>query len=189
MRPCPRDEHIVRGKLFKLAAVLSLLLCAATVAAWVESYSIQRELIWNSTIDFDLVSNHGLFRVARWDWFARNGGKWHRQPYNEVGVFSCETRSYTGGDAVSPAQGPSWRVGFGEDHHPFGDGVEQRHWVTLPYWFLACALGACPALRAWRIMHNARRVPGSRCRTCGYDLRATPDRCPECGTPVVKAGR
>jgi predicted Zn-ribbon and HTH transcriptional regulator len=64
------------------------------------------------------------------------------------------------------------------------DGVR----LELPYWLIALTTSPLPVVYAAR-RAAARRRNWSRtlclqqrtCAGCGYDLRATPERCPECG--------
>ena len=52
--------------------------------------------------------------------------------------------------------------------------------VAIPLWLLALAFGVLPAAAAFH-SRKRRLSNGGLCPACGYDLRATPDRCPECG--------
>jgi hypothetical protein len=64
-----------------------------------------------------------------------------------------------------------------------------------PYAFMAWLFSAAAAVVALVLSRRFRTVrPDALCHACGYDLRATPDRCPECGTvrqpnPRGPAGR
>jgi hypothetical protein len=60
-------------------------------------------------------------------------------------------------------------------------------WLAfVPFWFITLALLILPMSRILSILRALRRnrLDGGLCLTCGYDLRATPDRCPECGTLI-----
>ena len=58
----------------------------------------------------------------------------------------------------------------------------------VPYWPLAAAAALLPGARVLSALRRWRQGRIGMCRSCGYDLRATPDRCPECGaTPVGKS--
>ncbi len=57
--------------------------------------------------------------------------------------------------------------------------------IGTPDWFLALVAAMFPTVRAMAWYGVRRRVKlASRaiCANCGYDMRATPHRCPECGT-------
>jgi len=57
------------------------------------------------------------------------------------------------------------------------------HAFTISYWWLWAGSAALPlvVIAGWCRRHRGDRHKGL-CPACGYDLRATPDRCPECGT-------
>jgi hypothetical protein len=59
--------------------------------------------------------------------------------------------------------------------------------VTIPYWFLLVLTAIIPAVSIRRRIRQLHRKRNNLCQQCGYDLRATADRCPECGTRQIPA--
>ena len=65
------------------------------------------------------------------------------------------------------------------------DPIVRYRSLVIPYWFLAIAFslplirGISSALQARR---RLKRSASGLCSSCGYNLRATPHACPECGS-------
>lgn len=90
-------------------------------------------------------------------------------------------------DSIETGSEWAWRISSAAgvlDIAPVGSFYEWKiaYWklvlafLLLPAWWLQCRLRA---RREWLL--------AGHCRNCGYDLRSSPERCPECGTFICNA--
>jgi hypothetical protein len=180
-------NSVVPRKLFTVGSTLSLLLGAAVLVMWVRSYWRFEEFGHVSgqseSYRWAASSSRGVvqLRTAQEQsiergWYAysmpyprdQHGGWVDARPVFGFALFAYRTQVPTG------TPGSFWT---------FSGEV-----LMFPWWCLAALFSVVPLAlvrRRWKA-HPPRWQP-HLCH-CGYDLRASRDRCPECGTPIAKVG-
>lgn len=75
--------------------------------------------------------------------------------------------------------GYTWGIYFRHFRWPSGDTL----WtLAVVLWYFIGLTAIAPLVRGVRAYFE--RLPEGHCAQCGYDLRASKERCPECGTPI-----
>ena len=164
--------------LLNALTALSLLLFVATVVLWVRSY-------WRQ--DFFRRIRPGRpdgLRTFAFLTSARGGAQ------VDVGFVSS---GFTG---VLGREGWDWLC---TDYPPtvYAAGLSANRWgfhydsyddpplrttrIIFPLWLPTALFAALPLARGALFIRRRRRGREGHCARCGYDLRATPERCPECG--------
>ena len=168
-----------RRKLFTTAAAVSLVLGVGVGAEWGRSYAAS-VFVWYDFSDdpprFQIItcgSSRGTMLLS----------------YHALSHYTLEHGSglRVRSEPAALLGTPAWR-GFRYRHEASNDGrFTDGRFIALyfPHWLPLALFAAPPAfwLAAARRRRNRARL--GHCPTCGYDLRATPERCPECGTAVV----
>lgn len=195
----------MKRRLLTIFSALSLMLCVATAALWVRSYwvmdfvqlgrwtlkdseAVLRNLYLSSdrgTCGFVYRHQHDLLPPED---LAQSSSQFPCFVHSYSSEAAAGYKTWTGNDRI-----PLWNT-LGFDYYDSGSMVPRAQnlfdrRLSIPHWFFVLVLCVVPGLR-WgcglRARRRNRRLAAGLCPACGYDLRASPERCPECGTPVAR---
>jgi hypothetical protein len=173
-------------RLYRIFTGFMILLAAMAAVIWVRAlFSRDAWHIW-----YNLVGPQNL---SGSDWhlsLRSDGGR-----VNFIGLHgtyvSLTALSVPHGFGATHLRAPKGDEWF--SYRIYGDLINARAYipvaiyrgfdVEVPDWLLmlpALVIGLAALVRR-------RRPIAGHCRHCGYDLRATPDRCPECGAVQLVA--
>lgn len=166
-----------------IAAVVALLLLAFAARSYWQLDSLYFEWGGRGYYVSSVNGQLGVIQTSRPFGIATyNFGSYAVHEREPIGVLEA---------AVSNDATHRWGVvSFGSGNvHPTSQFMGQLGWLSIPM-ALPVALLFIPAGFRMRAMLRQRsRQNRQLCIVCGYDLRGTPDRCPECGATPMLAGQ
>jgi hypothetical protein len=170
----------MRRTIFNLTAAISMVLALASIVLCVRSYSRSDEFghDWGDLAS-ELTFSRGYIGLELYDNLGNSPRPWE--------TFDSILKPVTPDSFIKEFEPQEYAfTALGFAYGAFDSGtIHWRRWVLfVPMWFPALAFGLAPAI--WCARRNRRRngtEPGL-CPTCAYDLRASKDRCPECGTAI-----
>jgi len=179
-----------------ISALLAVALLAALCTLWLRSYHVADAVSWQRWHNVggtyhghfgDVYSGRGVFRIdflrlttafpsststaRQWEW-TRSDATHFRLPRDTF-----------------------WqRLGFGyisDSQSAAGlrnaTVTTRAYWV--PYWALVTLASIVPLRWLLVALTRARRRRRGLCARCGYDVRFSEGRCPECGAPLPAASK
>jgi hypothetical protein len=179
------------GRWFRIlcnfATAMSALLFFGAALLCIRSYQIVDLIHWHTPpsiiigghLGLELESSAGRVglvfdSVNGIDWYSKQS---QRKCLDDVSALVTEDHPYKRN--VNP-QATMWHWG--------GVGLSSRASylkLVLPDWALLLFTSILPGVRLLRWRLRRVRTSAGCCGICWYDLRATPGRCPECGTNAV----
>ncbi|MGD0462757.1 MAG: hypothetical protein ABSB74_09740 [Tepidisphaeraceae bacterium] len=169
--------------LFNGLAALSLVLCVAMTALWARSYFVVESVFrsrWDATtqrfskVDIGWVDGEFTFYCERMAPPAQG----FFPPLNHGWQHS------TTGFALAGLAG--WHIKHQPRSYFIGAnrtlGWNETWTAAFRIWPIAAFAAILPGYWLFAKIRQTRFARAGLCHFCGYDLRATPDRCPECGT-------
>lgn len=201
-----RNMPAVKRTFLKLLSFLCLFLCIGMLGLWSRSHRLWDAAFWcpkdrdelavrsaRGRVEFRLTfDQHARFPRHLWLGYGRasppvkpmTSSSTSSVPYTDLLIGGSSLDDLFWGDDLFNRARLLNCGGVAIDRATWWNPAksQKRFWaLTVPHWLLATLLAIPPAVSLARAMRRFRRRRAGLCVCCGYDLRASPERCPECG--------